>query len=97
MISLVGPLAQAPIAERISEKAFFQLPNQRNTRWRCCCRDTSIQWSGMEKSKEPSFGSIWFQATGIKTVLKCIRASFGKMTSACAKVPAEELPSSPPE
>ena len=50
----------------------------------------------MEKSKRPSSGSISFHATGISTVLKCRAARRGRMVSACAAVPAEELPSSPP-
>jgi hypothetical protein len=85
------PLAQAPIAEGISEKAFFQLPNQRSMKWRCCCRDTSIQWLGVEKSKEPPFGSIWSQSTGIQHCIEMHLASFGKMTSACAASPGRRI------
>ena len=51
----------------------------------------------MLKSKLPSFASICSQATGIRAVFTCIAASLGTMRSACAAVPAEELPNSPPK
>src|SRR5579863_10012002 len=80
-----------------SENAFFQLPNQSRTRCRFSLRAFSIQRSRMLKSNCPSLGSICSHATGISTVLRCRRAIAGKIASACAAVPAEELPSSPPK
>src|SRR5579863_8779604 len=51
----------------------------------------------MLKSKCPSVGSNCSHATGMSTVFRCRRAIAGKIASACAAVPAEELPSSPPK
>ena len=72
------------------------LPASNPQRCKRCSRATSVQWSRMPKSKLPSTGSICSHATGIRTVFTCTLAICGSELSACAAVPADEFPSSPP-